>query len=100
VSNRVALLTNIPAPYRLPFFRELAGHCDLLVVFDAPLEPNRNWALTESELGFRYTFARGLHIPYLRRRSDIGVNEERYLQIRYDILPKLYAFKPSVVVSG
>jgi glycosyltransferase involved in cell wall biosynthesis len=100
VSNRVAFLTNIPAPYRLPFFRELARYCDLLVVFDASSEPNRKWASSENGLKFRYSFAKGLQIRYLRRRSDIGVDEERYLQIRYDILPKLYAFKPSVVVSG
>src|SRR5215213_8051602 len=100
MDNRVALLTNIPAPYRLPFFRELDRYCDLLVVFDDYTEPNRRWSLSEGELGIRHTLARGLYIPYQRKRYDIGVSGERYLQIQYGIIPALYAFKPSVVVSA
>jgi glycosyltransferase involved in cell wall biosynthesis len=99
VSNRVALLTNIPAPYRLPFFNELDRYCDLLLIFDAPSEPNRKWAISESQLGVRHTFMKGFSIPYMRKRPDLSVDEERYLQVRYNILPTLYAFRPSAVVS-
>ncbi len=100
VNNRVALLTNMPAPYRLPFFKELGRYCDLLVVFDDHTEPNRQWVLTESGLGIQHTFAKGFHVPYRRKRYDVGTEEERYLQFRYDILPKLYALKPRIVVSS
>ena len=100
MNDRVALLTNMPAPYRLPFFKELNRYCDLLVVFDGYIEPNRQWKLGEEELGIRYTFAQGLCIPYQRKRLDIGASGERYLRIQYDIIPTLYAFKPSVVVSA
>jgi len=35
----VALLTNAPAPYRTPFFNELAMRCRLLVIFDTLSQP-------------------------------------------------------------
>src|SRR5215211_1509499 len=100
MKDRVALLTNIPAPYRLPFFRELAKYCDLLVIFDSYTEPNRQWVFSPKELGFRYAFANGFHLPYRRKRYDIGLDEERYLQVRYGILSKLSAFQPHVIVSA
>jgi glycosyltransferase involved in cell wall biosynthesis len=100
MNERVALLINMPAPYRLPFFRDLSRYCDLLVIFDDYLEPNREWIISERELGFQYTFAKGFRLPYQRKRYDLSADDKRYLQIRYDILPTLYTFKPHVVVSA
>lgn len=99
MSNRVALLTNIPTPYRLPWYRELSRRCDLLVVFDEHAEPNRKWTIAQEDVGFRHTYAEGFQIPYQRKREDLSIEDERYLQIRYGILPALRSFKPEVIVS-
>ena len=40
---RVSLLTNIPAPYRLPVFEALAEHVDLTVYFCRGQDPARLW---------------------------------------------------------
>jgi glycosyltransferase involved in cell wall biosynthesis len=95
---RVALLTNIPAPYRLPFFQELSTRCDLKVFFDSRSEPNRRWSVP-GDLGFAHSYMPGFVIPHMRQRRDGIPNDKRYWQIRYGILPALFGFRPDVVVS-
>src|ERR1700736_5352069 len=98
MTARVALLTNIPAPYRLAFFQQLSSRCDLKVIFDSRSEPNRQWSVPE-DLGFRHTYMRGFVIPHMRRRRDGGPNDKRYWQIRYGILPELFNLRPDVIIS-
>jgi glycosyltransferase involved in cell wall biosynthesis len=98
MNMRVALLTNIPAPYRLPFFRQLSARCDLQVMFDSRSEPNRQWSVPE-DLGFPHSYMTGFVIPQMRRRRDGGPNDRRYVQIRYGIVPKLIKFRPDIVIS-
>ena len=31
---KILFLTNVPAPYRVRFFNELARHCELTVVYE------------------------------------------------------------------
>lgn len=95
---RVAIATNIPAPYRIAFFQQLSARCDLKVLFDSKSEPNRDWNVSE-DLGFPHTYMKGFVIPFMRRRRDGGPNEERYLQIRFGIVSELFKFRPDVVVS-
>jgi hypothetical protein len=99
MSIRVALLTNIPAPYRLAFFQALSARCDLKVVFDSRSEPNREWTAPE-DLGFPHAYVAGFAVPYARRRSDGGPRDERYLQLRFGVLPQLLKFRPDLVVSA
>ncbi len=98
MSARVAILTNIPAPYRLPVFRLIASQYDVEVIFDAPSEPNRSWNVPR-DLGFRHCYAKGVTIPYRRKRSDLDLEDERYLQVRYGILPALRRIRPQVIIS-
>jgi glycosyltransferase involved in cell wall biosynthesis len=51
---RVVLLTEIPAPYRIPLFNSLARKVDLEVVFLASANPERPYALHEDEMRFSY----------------------------------------------
>ena len=48
---RVALVTNIPAPYRVPVYNRVAQlqPFDLTVFYAAPSEPDRNWDLPALE---------------------------------------------------
>jgi glycosyltransferase involved in cell wall biosynthesis len=99
MNPRVSILTNIPAPYRLPVFRELASRVDLQVIFDARSEPNRSWNVGE-DLGFRHVYASGAAVSYQRNSTNTGVGAERYLQLRYNILSHLRDFRPEIVISG
>ena len=99
MSKRVAILTNIPAPYRLPLFRQIASQYELEVVFDSHTEPNRSWSVPE-DMGFRHRYARGLAITYRRHRSDLELSDDRYLQVRPGILPALTRIRPDVIVSA
>ncbi len=94
---RVALLTNIPTPYRIPFFEELNNICDLTVLFDGLSEPNRQWVWNDSDFRFPCQFLKGFLIPYTRHRN---VNDRRFLQFRYNIVPYLFRLRPDVVVSA
>src|ERR1700741_2935143 len=96
---KVSILTNIPAPYRLPVFRELASLVDLQVIFDARSEPNRHWQVSE-DLGFRHVYANGKALTYIRNGAASGVTAERYMQIRYNLLRHLRDFRPDIVVSS
>ncbi|HEX8985051.1 MAG TPA: glycosyltransferase family 4 protein [Bryobacteraceae bacterium] len=80
-------------------FRHLSRYFDLSVLFDAEREPNRLWNVSP-DLGFRYTYAKGIAIPYRRVRPDLPGDDSRYFQLRYDLLPALWRFRPDVVVSG
>ncbi len=99
VRRRVAVLTNIPAPYRLEFFRLLSEQHDLRVFFDAPSEPNRSWA-TPRDLPFPYTYLKGDVITYQRKRPDAVPEDERFRHLPYNLLLALRRFRPEVIVSA
>lgn len=52
--TRTALLTEIPAPYRIPLFNALAERVDLRVLFLRERNPERPYALHGDELRFAY----------------------------------------------
>jgi glycosyltransferase involved in cell wall biosynthesis len=99
MSIRVCILTNIPARSRIPLFRRIAAATDLKVVFDAVPGRIRQWEDGE-EFGFPHAFAAGIAARYRRRCPPLGVTDERYLQVRYDVIPQLIRFRPDVVVSA
>jgi glycosyltransferase involved in cell wall biosynthesis len=59
---RVTLLTEIPAPYRIPLFNALADRVDLDVVFLAHSNPQRPYRLHEDELHFRWRVLPGTDV--------------------------------------
>jgi glycosyltransferase involved in cell wall biosynthesis len=93
------VLTNIPAPYRLEFFRLLAEKHELRVFFDSPSEPNRSW-VTPADLPFPHAYLKRCVIPYERRRPDSVPGERRFRQLPYDLLLALRRFRPEVIVSA
>lgn len=67
LKRRVVLLTEIPAPYRIPLFNALAERVDLEVVFLAERNPERPYRLHEQELHFRWRFLRGRDVTVFGR---------------------------------
>lgn len=106
---RVALLTNIPTPYRVPFYRALGNGCDLHVVFDAESESNRRWHLDEAAFGFEHSYAKGATVGFDRVRplvSDLGgdraesaLPDRRFLQLRI-VLDRLARMRPDVIITA
>ena len=56
---RVALLTEIPAPYRIPLFNALAARVDLRVMFLSDRHPDRPYELHPDEISFRWEIVPG-----------------------------------------
>lgn len=96
---RVALLNQMPTPYRNPFYAELAKLCRLHVIFDRWREPNRLWAMPPDSFPFSHEVLRGLTIKYHRVRDRMAVRDERWVHISPGLLPALVRARPDIVVS-
>jgi glycosyltransferase involved in cell wall biosynthesis len=87
---KLALVTNIPAPYRVPIFNRIAAEMggDFLVIFCARLEPDRQWDLPSMNFA---------HV-YLRERYRVR-DKNKFVHHNPDVLKVLRQFRPDVVVT-
>jgi glycosyltransferase involved in cell wall biosynthesis len=60
--TRLTLLTEIPAPYRIPLFNALAERVDLRVLFLRARNPDRPYDLHADELRFRWEVLPGVDV--------------------------------------
>ncbi|MGH2933061.1 MAG: glycosyltransferase family 4 protein [Gaiellaceae bacterium] len=60
--TRLTLLTEIPAPYRIPLFNALAGRVDLRVLFLRERNPDRPFDLHRDELHFAWDVLPGFDV--------------------------------------
>ncbi|HKU59001.1 MAG TPA: glycosyltransferase family 4 protein [Gaiellaceae bacterium] len=65
--TRVVLLTEIPAPYRIPLFNALAERVDLRVLFLAARQPERLYQLHAEELRYDWDVLPGVELHVGRR---------------------------------
>ncbi len=70
--TRITLLTEIPAPYRIPLFNALAERAELDVLFLRDRHPHRPYRLHEDELSFRWRVLPGGYV--LTRRWWVVAN--------------------------
>jgi glycosyltransferase involved in cell wall biosynthesis len=89
VRIRVAVVTNIPAPYRVPVFNRLAreGDIDLHVFYAAKREPDRAWDLPE------------ISHPHSFLREKFFTGKRTFIHNNPDVFAALRAFDPQVVVT-
>ena len=86
---RVALVTNIPAPYRLPVYELLASvpGVALRVFFCSEREPDRAWNLD------------AFNFPSEVLRGRVWQRRGRYIHANPELWPALRRFSPSMVVT-
>ena len=77
---RIVLLTEIPAPYRIPLFNALAERTDLHVVFLRERNPERPYGLHRDEWRFRWTVLRGRDVTLGRRWLVLNMGVRRALR--------------------
>lgn len=87
--TRVAIVTNIPAPYRLPVYEALA--CEpgvaLHVIFCSGREPDRDWDLATPRFEHQFLQQRFVTVA------------GRFVHANLDVWPALQAARPDVVVT-
>ncbi|MEC5218597.1 glycosyltransferase involved in cell wall biosynthesis [Actimicrobium sp. GrIS 1.19] len=87
--TRVAMVTNIPAPYRLPVYELLANTpgIDLCVFFFSGREPDREWNVQGGD--FKRVFLRERFISF----------RGRFIHANPDVWAQLRRFRPDVVIT-
>lgn len=89
-SVSIAIVTNMPAPYRIPIFKILAhkfGYENFKVIYCTVKEGNRDWKLSQN--GFNFSF--------LKERT-LNWNG-RFIHFNFDVLRELRQLKPDVVIT-
>lgn len=93
---RVLVLSEIPTPYRLPLYRQIAeqGDVELEIAFCAESQPDRPWSLGEELGGVPHRILRGF--PITNRSSK---NTFVY-EVNPSVLPLLARGRHDVLVIG
>jgi len=95
---RVALLTTYIAPYRVSLFEELQKRLGELRIFiSTKMEPNRRWEVDWGDLDV--VVQKTITIPR-KWKHPHGFIETTYMQIPYDTIFCLMAYKPQVVITA
>jgi glycosyltransferase involved in cell wall biosynthesis len=98
--RKLALLTNMVAPYRLPLFSVLAGHFDLLVLHGGKEANRESWnGLEEISSNARVVRAFGWQIRYARK-VDGKVFDDKFIHITPGFLWHLLRFRPDAIISS
>ena len=79
--KRIALLTNIIAPYRIPAFNKVAelAPFDFDVYFMAENESNRDWKIYKEKIKFKYKVLKGVHFNLKNRFVHLNLGLSYYL---------------------
>lgn len=88
---RLAIITNILTPYRVPLFSSLNKRVDEFRVFlMASEEGTRQWRVAQADFG--YEILSGVHVRSKAQRPPLHIN--------YGTSVRLRRFRPDIVVSG
>ena len=87
--TRVAVVTNIPAPYRVPVYRLLAAEpgLDLRLFFCSERESDRAWDVDR------------VQVPHVFLRERVFSWRGRFIHANPDVWGGLRAFRPDVMVT-
>ena len=93
-SARVAIVTNIISPYRVPLFNRLSKEddLDLKVIALAEKEANREWQIAKEQIEFNYHVLPGFHKFIWSKEIPIHLN--------WGLWKALQRYKPHVVITS
>ena len=89
-ATRVAIVTNMPTPYRIPIFQKLANHygtTNFKVIYCTEKECNRDWLLDQD----------GFDLTYLKENAVTWKN--RFIHFNFDVLKALTTYKPDIIIT-
>lgn len=92
---RLLFLTNIPTPYRTPFYQELhrqlsmSGH-ELLVLYCAQTEPNRQWPFDPHAQQYPFTIMKGWTPAF----------KSFFPHINISVIRKIRQYKPDFFIAA
>lgn len=89
MTYKIALITNIPAPYREAIHQQVAEyfHGNYTVIYCHEKEPNRDWRLNERKY------------PSIILQSNMLAYKGRYIHFNADIFKKLNRLSPDVIIT-
>jgi len=97
MKKRLAILTNIIAPYRLSIYASLAERFDLMILHGGT-EPNRTWTYQIPE-SVKDRKVLTVQIPMQKKTGIPGISDTSYLHINLGLLWSLPRFRPNVIVT-
>lgn len=95
--TKVAIITNIPTPYRNPLFEHLSKNnrnIEFVVYFFAKYEKNRSWKFSEP-FKFKYKFLKGISMSWRKKDDDLFT-----LHINFSIIFEIFKEKYDVVICS
>ncbi|MDB5055006.1 MAG: glycosyl transferase group 1 [Bacilli bacterium] len=90
--KKVIFITNIPTPYRIPWWNKLNEFVNLHVVFMDKTEKNRKWDNVLQQSSFKYNVSQGLHFDFPKRDWTLHINP--------GVLYTLIRYKPQKLILG
>lgn len=97
---KLALLTNMIAPYRLPLFSALADQFDLLLLHGGKEANRDSWSDLEDPLpNAKVVRAWGWQVSYAKKMNG-GVFDQKFIHITPGFLWHLLRFRPDAVISN
>jgi glycosyltransferase involved in cell wall biosynthesis len=97
---KLALLTNMIAPYRIPIYSILADQFDLLVLHGGEEANRGSWSGLENTLpNAKVVRAWGWQIRYTKKVNG-QVFDDKFLHITPGFLWHLLRFRPAAIISG
>ena len=95
---KVALITYIPTPYRVPLFNLLSKNnagIEFDIFFFSKIEDNRLWCLPIEEFKFDYKFLRGISFKFHKKGGDLFT-----LHINFSIFRALAKKRYDVIICA
>lgn len=86
---KIALLTNIPSPYRIPLFEKLAKKIDIFIYFMASSEGRRGWKPKVYQ-GFTYKILPDLAIGFQNKATQESFSFHTNPTLAFELLKRPY----------
>ena len=103
--ERIVVVTNVPAPYRVELFARVAPRLEAAgarfdVIYQAHAPTSRPWLESAGEPAFRHQFLRGYELPLRERRPVVPLDLEWTLARLEPTLLVCAGFSPAVAGRG